>query len=315
MRKEFRSRDAVKDYVIDVVKNVFEDFTGSNNFSNNVRLNFHVFRYYDLVHLKKYAYHLDSLDEIEILMSIEEELEIELDDDSMANTISLEEFINFITDTYIERFPLVEPVTGGYTVGSQIVDELADVIKFNTLTNPNLNDNPNLRQVSGDSNEWEVKNKRPIIEQPNTISLHKDNTILVLPSLIEHGKYSVTYGLSEEEITDWFLSFELKVDELRKCKYEDDLDEDSLPYEMYHFDDMDADSLDPDDVEEFIKVCGISTIPSKRGTRAAFLDLDNKNIYIGTTVVYNSNRAMIGVTDTSVYKKLSNIISYTSSLN
>ena len=49
-----------------------------------------------------------------------------------------------------------------------------------------------------------------------------------------------------------------------------------------------------------VEVLTTSTIPKQRGRRAVFVDVENDVIAVGTTVVYNQNWAMRGVSDASV---------------
>jgi hypothetical protein len=53
-------------------------------------------------------------------------------------------------------------------------------------------------------------------------------------------------------------------------------------------------------IEELVETLTVSNLPKQRGRRALFLDVENDVIAIGTTVVYNQNWAMRGVTDPTV---------------
>lgn len=58
--------------------------------------------------------------------------------------------------------------------------------------------------------------------------------------------------------------------------------------------------VEDESLGDFVEVLSKSTIPKQRGRRAVFVDVENDFIAVGTTVVYNQNWAMRGVSDASV---------------
>ena len=57
-------------------------------------------------------------------------------------------------------------------------------------------------------------------------------------------------------------------------------------------------------IADLVEVLSTSTIPKQRGRRAVFVDVENDIIAVGTTVVFNRNWAMRGVSDPSIPAKV-----------
>ena len=53
----------------------------------------------------------------------------------------------------------------------------------------------------------------------------------------------------------------------------------------------------------------VSTIRESRGRRALFVDLEGDEVGVGTTVIYNENRAASGVTDNTVTDTILKLVS------
>lgn len=58
--------------------------------------------------------------------------------------------------------------------------------------------------------------------------------------------------------------------------------------------------VEDESLSELVTKLSTSELRGQRGRRCVFVDIDSDEIGVGTTVVYNENRAMTGVLDTTV---------------
>lgn len=123
--------------------------------------------------------------------------------------------------------------------------------------------------------------------------------MLFLPSLDNPGATINIVGISRDEaiaLTDAY-------DKLVMFKRKTHINAHDVESLDFIGGSIDLASLADEDSEvlaDLVRTLGQSEIPKQRGARAVYIDVDGDEIAVGTTVIYNENRAMVGVTDDSV---------------
>lgn len=118
--------------------------------------------------------------------------------------------------------------------------------------------------------------------------------MLFLPSVDNHGETINIVGVSRaeaESLAEWHAAL---VKTKRKTH------ENAAGIEALDFleGNLELETLaDSETLADLVRQLSTSEIPGKRGTRAVYIDVDNDTIAVGTTVIYNQNRAMSGVLD------------------
>lgn len=121
---------------------------------------------------------------------------------------------------------------------------------------------------------------------------------LFLPSLTDNEQYINIYGVTKDEaiaFADFFLT---QTEKSRKVASAPTPVTETLEFIGGN---LDLESLvASESLQELVERLAKSEIRGQKGRRAVFVDIENNEIGVGTTVIYNENRAMKGVTDPSV---------------
>lgn len=121
--------------------------------------------------------------------------------------------------------------------------------------------------------------------------------VLFLPSL-SADEFTTITNVTAEEATAFVAFFDTQVEAKRKLKHNTDGTGELLEEFKGN---LNLEALVEDEtLSDLIEVLSVSTIVGQRGRRAVFLDIENDTIAVGTTVIYNQNWAMRGVTDPSI---------------
>jgi hypothetical protein len=117
---------------------------------------------------------------------------------------------------------------------------------------------------------------------------------LFLPSLVSDD-FIVVANVTREEAEAYVGFFDKMVSEKRKLK--------SNPSAVIgSFNDINGKLdlvalLDDESLPDLVESLSVSSLSGQRGRRAVFLDIENDDIGVGTTVIYNANWATQGVGD------------------
>lgn len=134
--------------------------------------------------------------------------------------------------------------------------------------------------------------------------------LLLIPSLEIHGKFIVCDNIMLEEAIKFCEDFDKRVFNNRKThpQLNDNSSESSLILYNNYINNDDVNILFDEELDcanrQLAFKLSVSNIPGKRGVRAVFVDYEKNIIGVGTTVVYNVNRAMFNVEDDSIINKI-----------
>lgn len=120
---------------------------------------------------------------------------------------------------------------------------------------------------------------------------------LFLPSLTTNGVIAV-HGATKDEALNFIKHFNSDVEAARKVA-----DAPNATTEPFEFIDgnLGLEALvDGESMSDLVESLALSNVRGARGRRAVFVDIENDTIGVGTTVIYNENRAMRGVSDGTV---------------
>lgn len=123
-------------------------------------------------------------------------------------------------------------------------------------------------------------------------------SILLLPSLERDDATISIDNISKAEAEEFLANFDARVTKSRRLG----ANPEAVPHAMEFF----SGSLDiagliaDEEIDPLIETLGLSKLHAKRGRRAVYIDPDNNEVGVGTTVIYNRNWAMRGVEDASV---------------
>lgn len=129
--------------------------------------------------------------------------------------------------------------------------------------------------------------------------------MLFLPSLSSED-YITIANIPQDEAEDYVEFFDSKVEENRRMK-PNQLGSGELLEEFKGNLNLAA-LVEDESLGELVTALSTSNIPGQRGRRAVFVDVENDTIAVGTTVVYNRNWAMKGVSDQSVLTTVLNAV-------
>lgn len=124
-------------------------------------------------------------------------------------------------------------------------------------------------------------------------------SVMYIPSLTEHGVYLTIANATHEEAEEFAAAFTEKVEGARKTASAKNAVSESIDFvTVGGLDDL----MEEEDgrIEALIEKLSVSDLPGQRGLRIVYIDIDAGEIGVGTTVVYNQNRAMTGVSDSTI---------------
>jgi hypothetical protein len=134
------------------------------------------------------------------------------------------------------------------------------------------------------------------------------HSLLLIPSLERNGEFNVVLGASLREAQEFAEDFLASVTVDRRTVVEND--DDVLVEALVEFScpemGVAGESFSEDAMSFFhradtlVEKLSTSTKRGARGARIAFIDTNKGIIAVGTAVVYNENRARLGVTDETV---------------
>lgn len=120
-------------------------------------------------------------------------------------------------------------------------------------------------------------------------------SLMYIPSLDEHGVFMSVASATRDEAIELADAFTARTLKRRKTHQ-------LGPVESLDF--LTVQGLDilagTDEMMELVEKLSVSEIPKQRGLRIVYLDVDAGEIAVGTTVIYNINRAMTGVVDGTI---------------
>lgn len=213
---------------------------------------------------------------MQIIIELENEFGVTIDDSEIFNSKT---FLDLIV-LFRKAKPSLSKIKNANEVDE--VDEVDEI------------DNNKLVEVDEVD---EVDNNKLVIEDTGCI--------LYLPSFCGDGTFSLTLGLSEDECVKKIKDFEWDTLKARKIRYHSDYDEDNVAVTRMRF--GDSESFDSIGLRDIYKML-VSKIPTYRGIRPIFINLKDKVIGIGTTVIYNINWAAVGVEERNLYERVKEII-------
>jgi acyl carrier protein len=275
---------AFKEAVLDKLKTIYDEFGIISNLeARGMNFTFST----TMGQLRQFG-GVDSLDEIEAIMMIEEEFEHEIADETAETWINVGDVIEYLT----------EATYGKWTSGSSV--GMWGIVRPNPAP-----------AVVDEEDEVLVDTTSTSVPVPASTPSNDDSALGVLhmPSLEDHDRMITTVNISIKEAKEVMKEFALKVEDRRKIKYyKDNTDMDTEHSEwFYNFFDKDKirDFSRNVDVEQFsadLNGLATSDIPTYRGKRPLFIGDDV--IAVGTTVIYNQNWATINFPDNTVMGKI-----------
>lgn len=127
---------------------------------------------------------------------------------------------------------------------------------------------------------------------------------LFLPSLSSHKETIVIGNVNKSEAEAFLAHWEAQVEANRKLQVSPP-SPDPVPSIEYYKGSIDFDAIDQHgELESLFDKLETSDIKKYRGLRPVFVDYENNEVGVGTTVVYNPNWATKGVADPSVVATL-----------
>ena len=137
----------------------------------------------------------------------------------------------------------------------------------------------------------------------------KASTVLVLPSILEDGRFLSLVGPTLEEAKQYAQFFEDRILATRRNVRV--IDKDELLFTEYHGQIHTEDQrVDDGSLQEYFDEVGKlrrCEVRGTRGARALYLDITNNVVAVGTMVVYNPNHATKGFVDGSVASTLARL--------
>lgn len=124
-------------------------------------------------------------------------------------------------------------------------------------------------------------------------------SVMYIPSLDEHGVFMTVANATREEAIELADAFTKRTNAKRKTHALGGVE--SLDFLTVGG--LDA-LVDTDELVELIEKLSLSKLQNQRGLRIVYIDIENDEVAVGTTVIYNINRAMTGVVDGTVGKSI-----------